>query len=259
MTGPVMPSTAGQPTVPPTTVPPTTAPPAPPPKATPGISGPSVVHPAAVAKDAKQSGASDVAFRQVRSTGSAYEKTAALAKSDATAAAQLNGKYLEFRAACKSFDVAIDAEPHVVWGRGGGRQGVSASETRQAKVDRVVNRVKDPDARFFATAAEVIGPLEAAPKRRSDDHVERIRLVKLANTALAGLHQAAMGRDRDSAARLVALTTPALMSFLQDNNTLWSDGGKDLSRVKDLQSKIQGVSAEGNRAIDLLFSGLDTL
>jgi hypothetical protein len=255
MTGPVMPSPASQ-----STVPPTTAPPAPTPKATPGMgSGPSVVHAAAVAKDAKQSGASDVAFRQVLSTGSAYEKTAALAKSDPTAAAQLKGKYLEFRAACKSFDVAIDAEPHVVWGRGGGRQGVSASETRQAKVDRVVNRVKDPDARFFATAAEVIGPLEAAPKRRSDDHVERIRLVKLANTALAGLHQAAMGRDRDSAARLVALTTPALMSFLQENHTLWSDRGKDLSRVKDLQSKLQGVCAEADRAINLLFFGLDTL
>jgi hypothetical protein len=257
MTGPVMPSPASQ-----STVPPTTAPPAPTPKATPGMgSGPSVVHAAAVAKDAKQSGASDVAFRQVLSTGSAYEKTAALAKSDPTAAAQLKGKYLEFRAACKSFDVAIDAEPHVVWGRGGGRQGVSASETRQAKVDRVVNRVKDPDARFFATAAEVIGPLETAPKRtgRSDDDVEGIRLAKLANTALAGLHQAAMGRDRDSAARLVALTTPALMRFLQENNTLWSDGGKDLSRVKDLQSKIQGVSAEGDSAINLLFFGLDPL
>src|ERR1700720_3897404 len=100
MTGPVMPSTASQPTVPPTT-----APPAPPPKATPGMgSGPSVVHAAAVAKDAKQSGASDVAFRQVLSTGSAYEKMAALAdKGDLTAAAQLDGKYLEFRAACKNF------------------------------------------------------------------------------------------------------------------------------------------------------------
>jgi hypothetical protein len=248
MAGPVMAPT--HPIIAPP-APPPTAPPASPPTATPGAgSGQSVVNVEPV--DVNQVLPSDAAFRQVLSTGSAYEKTAALAaKGDPTAAAQLDGKYLEFRAACKSFDAVIKSEWKnewlPAWGPG----------VRRALVERVVDRAQHPDARFFAAAAEVIGPLENAPKENSDDRGHPERLCRLANTALAGLHQAAMGRDNGSAARLVVLTTPALISFLRENHTAWAEDGKDLSRVKELKSKIGGFSAEGDKAIEWLFEGLD--
>jgi hypothetical protein len=220
-------------------------------------SGPPVVHPAAV-KDVNQVLPSDAAFRQVLTTGLAYEKTAALAaKGDPTAAAQLDGKYLKFRAACKSFDTVIKSEWKnewlPAWGPGVRRALV------QRVVDRVVDRAHyshDPDARFFADAAEVIGPLENAPKANSDDAMHPERLSDLADTALSDLHDAATGRDTASAARLVVLTTPALMSFLHENHAALSGGSNDWADLADLKTKIHFFSKEADEAIKQLFNGL---
>jgi hypothetical protein len=185
----------------------------------------------------------ETAVELVRSTGSAYVQ---MKDKGRATAAQLDAKYLEFRAACKSFDAAIDRETN--HGDFGARSAI-------------IHTIKDPNARFFAIAAEVIGPLENAPKKGPDDQMHPERLAKLANKALSDLREVAMDPDRTkaSAASLVVLTTPALMSFLNENGTAWADGGKDRIRVDELESKIKDVSPEAKQAIQQLRSGLDIM
>jgi hypothetical protein len=178
------------------------------------------------------------AFGQARSTGSEYLRMKALAAGGFSTPEQLERKYSDFRTACRSAYAADTPD---------------AVKKRDAFLDRV-DRGRDADARFFATAVKLVGPLENAPGATDSEH--RKSLGKLATRALEDLRHEVMSRSNEDAAALVILTAPALMAFLDENHIVWNSK-EGFSLVKFIQSKIGGFSQNADEAIKLLFSGID--
>jgi hypothetical protein len=190
------------------------------------------------------------AFAKVRDAGQAIVRMNALAAGGFSNRKQFDRAYSDFRAACKDLNAAIDKQATSLYGAAILNTPAMTAIRHNAYMGLAADT--DVDGKLFATAAELIGPLETAPKLGPDEGPRRPFIM--ANAALTGLHDAAWDLSREKAANLVILVTPSLMVFMEKFGTVFLD--EDKARIKNLELKIAGFSPQAVEAIAQLQSAI---